>query len=466
MSADVQAQKVRAHPLWRFAPATLAALGAAIAASLVLLALNFASAMLPRAPIAAAVRGGFAERQLQDYGWLRLNPDIGVHQFNDCLILLMAVDDRAPAAKRALSPTIAGASVGAYGGGFKVPCPPLRAFVNGAQAPLNDASFYHRYVFGNVALTAALLQFSSIKGLRTAFGGLALIAPLLLLRLSLGRLVRAGPTQPGVATLGLAAFYGLMLAFFFAAQYFGQSIAHFPADILLTLYLVGIVRRGDKLGGFTGLGIYNALFGALTMYFEFLSGGAPMGASLVLATAAAQAIDRKEANALPRLAFALITFGIGFVAIYAIKQIATVMVFGNDVFSSSGARLETWLGGATPFETFARLAENLRELGGGSQWIGVGLVLGAATALVASIVKLTRGKTSIKAPEWGFVAAALVIPVWYLIFALHTYVHAWMMIRIVVGFNAASYFLLFVVYRDAFAGALARLSERWRGVTG
>lgn len=442
--------------------AVLSALGVAIMLSLVLLALNFASARLPRDPIIDAVRQGFAQRQLVDYGWLHLNAELGVHQFNDCLILLMAADDRAPADKRALSPTIAGASVGAFGGGFTVPCPPLRRFANGERAPITDTSFYHRYVFGNVALTAGLLQFSSIQGLRTTYSFLAFAAPLTMSVLALFFLWRAkAPTRPN--TLAFAALGGVMLSFFFAAQYYGQSIAHFPPDILLTLYLLTIACLRSRAENFFALGAINAAFGALTMYFEFLSGGAPMGAALVLSTAAVQSLDRKDGQALLRAGFALATYAIGFLTIFAIKQTATSIVFGADVVANSGARLETWLTGATPLQTFWRLDQNIREFGGGSIWIGRGIVLGAALALITSVVQLVLRKRGPRAPEWVFVAAALIIPAWYLIFSLHTYVHAWMMVRIVVMFNLAGYFLFATLNRDRIAAVVTRLAERWRG---
>lgn len=448
----------------RIRPAIIAgvvALAAALLASAVLLAFNVASANLPRAPIAAAVRDGFAHRQLSDYGWLPMNTQIGFHQFNDCLILLMAVDDRPEAIKRAFSPSIAGASVGVSGGGFIVPCPVLHKFIQGERAPLTDADYYHRYVFGNVALTALLLQTASIGEVRAAYGTLSFLAPFLLFLFAAWRFWRG---RGEAATLGLAAVYGGLLTFAFAAQYYGQSLAHFPPDILLSLYLWGVVLLGRRLEGLNAFAAYNAVFGALTMYFEFLSGGAPMGASLVLAVAAAQALDAKMrdyARDWTRLIVSIGAYGVGFITIYLAKQIATTMVFGADKLASSGSRLETWMTGANPFQVYGRLYTYLNEIGGGSQWIGVMVVGGALAALIAALVQMIRARSA--APgQWGLVAAALVVPVWYLLLPLHTYVHAWMMIRIVVGFMAAAYFLIAVLYKQQVAAALTRLAERWR----
>lgn len=446
--------KMRIRPAF---VAGVVALLAALAASAMLLAFNVASANLPRAPIAAAVRDGFAHRQLLDYGWLPMNTQIGFHQFNDCLILLMAADDRPAAIKRAFSPSIAGASVGVSGGGFIVPCPILRKFVRDDRAPLTDADFYHRYVFGNVALTALLLQTASIGEVRAAYGTLSFLVPFLLFVFAAWRFERQGR-----AANGLAAVYGLLLTFAFGAQYYGQSLAHFPPDILLSLYLWGVVLLGRRLEGLNGLAAYNAVFGALTMYFEFLSGGAPMGASLVLAVAAAQTLDSKIADRgrdWTRLIVSVGAYALGFAAIYLMKQAATTIVFGADKLAPSGSRLETWMTGANPFQVFGRLYTYLNEIGGGSQWIGVVLVGGALAALITAVVKMIRARSGSPA-QWGLVAAALVIPLWYLLLPLHTYVHAWMMIRIVVCFMAAAYFLLAVLFKERLASALLRLAQR------
>ena len=446
-----------------YAPPALMALAAALLASIVLLAVNYVSATLPREQINAAIRQGFNDRQLVRWGWLPLNSDIGVHQFNDCLVLLMAVDDRAPALERSLSPTISGASVGTGGGGFTVPCPPLREFVSGRMEPLKPSDHYHRYVHGNVAVTAAMLEVFSIWGVRTIYGLLAQFTPLIVLGLALWRFARPREDSAGPVTLAFAAFTSFMLAAFFGVQYYGQSLAHFPADILLSLYLLTIVLGGKSLDSPIRFAMLNALFGALTMYFEFLSGGIPMGVSLVLAIASARALDR--GGDMKKIFFAGCCFTLGVVTIYAVKQIATGIVFGSEVFGASGSRLSTWMGGVFPVTTIIRLFWQLRELAGGSQIAGGAMAAASIAAFFFAVYRLSDRKFPVQAGHWGFIWAALVIPVWWFTFSLHTYVHAWMMIRIMVFFNAASFFVLALIYRERIASAVEALAIRWRSLS-
>jgi hypothetical protein len=445
--------------IWR---AGLTAIAVSIVLSGVLIACNVLSASLPREPIQREVRRAFAERQLQNYGWLVYNSTIGMHQFNDCLVLLEAVDDRAPVVKRALSPTISGASVGQGGGGFTVPCPPLRKFVGGDRPPLLPSDHYHRYVHGNVALTAALLQVTSIKALHQWYGALSLLLPLSVTGLALWRLARGGARDAGPLTLSFAALNGVLLATAFGVQYYGQSLAHFPADILLSLYPLTVIGLGARLGNFSVACACAAAFGALTMYFEFLTGGLPMGASMVLAIACAQTLDRPRAGDWARIGLTLGSFLGGFVCIYAMKQMLTSYVFGADVLAASGERLETWLTGAKIGETFMRLGFFSPVIGGGSIPMATVLIMSSASALGAALTTLAFRWRSVPIGAWGIAVAALIIPAWYLAIRLHTYAHAFMMIRIMMSFFTASYFLLAWCYRDKIAAFATRMIERWK----
>lgn len=435
-----------------------AALLTALVAAAVLLAFNYASAGLPRAPIRAAVQQGFAEGVLQDVGWLDLGARIGTHQFNDCLVLLMAADDRAPAAQRALSPNIAGVSVGDPDHEPTLPCPVLRQTAAGAPPPLGPGDAYHRYVHGDVAVIAALLPVFSIGALRQIFAGLAFCTPAVLAAACLWRLAQPRPAP--VKTLSLAALWGALLATAFGPQFFGPSLAHFPADILLPLFLAGAVLGRRRLQGLAATGAYNALFGALTVYFELLMGGLPLGGCLVLTLAAAQALDAPDRPALPRIAVAALGYAIGAVTLYAVKLAVTALAFDAPVAGAAAARLSTWTHG-DPLTVLAALAYNLRTIGGGSLWLGALGAYAGLFGLFVSLRRMTARPVDRNPAHWALVLAALAIPLWWWALPRHTTLHAWAMVRMTVGLEAAGLYLFALLHGPAITAALQRLIGRW-----
>src|ERR1700744_5664689 len=68
-------------------------------------ALSWASLGADPARLRASVQSAFERGDLKpEASWLFGDTDIGVHQFNDCLILGQALDDRATRLERAVSP--------------------------------------------------------------------------------------------------------------------------------------------------------------------------------------------------------------------------------------------------------------------------------------------------------------------------------------------------------------------------
>src|SRR5690606_25054663 len=83
-------------------------LGAAIIALGVFVtffALSHLSLRTDRAALAAPITAAFADKTLDPQGsWRHGDTVIGAHQYNDCLILFQALDDRGDRALRAVSP--------------------------------------------------------------------------------------------------------------------------------------------------------------------------------------------------------------------------------------------------------------------------------------------------------------------------------------------------------------------------
>jgi hypothetical protein len=144
------------------------------------------------------------------------------------------------------------------------------------------------------------------------------------------------------------------------------------------------------------------------------------------------------------------------------KQALTGYVFGADIMAASGERLETWVSGAKIGETFRRLGFFAPVIGGGSIPMAALLIASSAAALGASVATMGFRWRTTPIGAWGLVAAALIIPAWYLTIRLHTYAHAFMMIRIMWSFFAASFFLFAWCYRAQIGAAAAKIVERWR----
>lgn len=435
----------------------------ALLASGLLLAVNLWSATLPRGPIVSAVREGFADTMLQDKSLLRLNSDIGAHQFNDCLILLMAADDRAPALQRALAPTTSGAAILKSGA---PPCPALRQLVDGKAPPLTPTDYYHRYVHGHVALIAGLLQVFSVRDLRVGFGALSFWLPASASIFALWRLMAMNipPAARRTATAAAALIWGALLTTSFGEQYFGKSLAHFPSDCLFPLYVWGVLLLGRRLDSLFGLAAYNALFGVITMYFELLMGGAPIGASLVLTMTAAQLLDRPRGDGVWRIFVAIAAFGGGLVTLYGLKMAATAVVFGPDILGAAASRLAGYVGGPSALAGLIGLARNAEYFSGGNAWMGCMLVLAALVALAMGLRRMVFPRLSHEPAHWALVGAAMIAPAWWLSLRLSTWVHPWALGRFVIALIAPSLFLFLVLEARPIGEALNGLADRWRGL--
>ena len=109
----------------------------------------------------AHIAQAFASGALQDQDYLDGNTDIGRHQYNDCLILRLAVDQRASPAQLTVSPLV------------QVPVPPrgecqtVHGFLNG-EPPVGTV-FYHRYIHGHAMLARYLLPVLSVAAIRNLY---------------------------------------------------------------------------------------------------------------------------------------------------------------------------------------------------------------------------------------------------------------------------------------------------------
>ena len=147
----------------------------AVVVTAALLGANYRSAILPRPVIKERIAKAFADGDLGSEVHLRTNTKQGAHQYNDCLILEMAFDDRPAPELRALSP-VTPAEIPDNN-----PCAYLKMISSGGSpVSLSPGTFYHRYLHGQVALTALALQWLDLSAIRILYDALAFSVLILL----------------------------------------------------------------------------------------------------------------------------------------------------------------------------------------------------------------------------------------------------------------------------------------------
>lgn len=434
--------------------------------TLLLLSANYLSALLPRQPIHQKIEQAFARGDLGDPVHLRTNTKQGAHQYNDCLILSMASDDRPAPLLRALSP-VTPAEIPENN-----PCLYLRMVSSGSPAvPLSPATFYHRYLHGQVAVTALLLQRFDLAGIRTFYDLFAFTiliglvgANLHFLRSSLLH-IKGLPSEIQLQRAtrhGVLLLSSIIFLLFYGVQFYGMSLGHGPSDVVLYGYLLTatFVNFSD-LSGRKSIAIHSA-FGVFTAYFELFTGGVPLGLSLIFICYGSLALGSRRFDIWWNACLAAGAFLCAFVIAVITKLVVAGCVFGfHEVFANFVNQLQFWTEGDRigVIAAAIALAESSHYLGGGWRLLGAFMLSLSGVAFVYSIVVLAR---RIRHGEnWEspslFVLAYMAIIVWYIVFRKHAAQHNFFMIRISVGLIISSLALLAYICRAQF-GTLMKIA--------
>lgn len=432
-------------------PAALLGVLVGAAFFLAFAALNYLSLRQDATVARGAVIAAFTAGELGHPESLRGNTAVGQHQFNDCLILAMALDRGAPAAQLAVSP------IRPVFSRTDGPCGDLDRYAHG-EAPDGLLYFYHNYIHGQTMLTRFLLPRIGVKGMRAGYhllGSLLLLAGLLTAMLSLVRRRRAG-------LFWLIAF--LCFARFFGLEAFGQSLGHGPSDLVLLGMALLLAVAGSRGGARPrSLILAAAAFGALTMIFELLTGGVPLGLALLIGgTAFAM---REEDEIAPCILAAVTAFSAAIAACVLCKAALVVAQFGGGALRIPGLALAVRTGNlhvpgrAEPFSPIvfvARLVEGLDSLVPGMRWLAFGILTLAFGFGAWGFQRLRRtperAKAALLAASW------LPILLWFPIFSQHTIEHAWFMDRILVWL-AISGFSLFALAVSSSSSDLDRPAQ-------
>ncbi|WP_037283351.1 hypothetical protein [Rubellimicrobium mesophilum] len=414
------------------------------------------------------VAAAFAIGELVENPYQEGSTTIGSHQWNDCLITAMAIDQRGDRMRLAVSPLIAGVP----GLSNDVdPCRLLKTMVS-EPPPELDPELYHydRYMHGATVLLRYLLPHHSIGEVRRLYrtaqtgvlvGGLALA----LVGIARGR--RA--TEFAV----LAVIFFAMLRFF-GLESFSQSLGHGPADVVAATYALTVaVMIFAPVAPVIAI-LVAAAFGALTMVFELFTGGIPLGLAMVLglvslgtrsdgqprdfllsACAAAAFIGAAAVTYLLKIAFAVHLAGYGVIADIA----------GQLVYYSPASDL-----GPSVFAVSAAVLSSIGVLTGGTKLLSAAMVAGSVAAGAYGLGHVLLRVSNSRTRQRAILLAVSVVPIpaWFLAFSNQVAVHAWFMDRIIVWVIAAggSLFVLAIASRYDASSAAEPSTPPARGTSG
>jgi len=400
----------------------------------------------PRA--VAQVVKAFKKGQLVEDPYQHPSTTIGSHQWNDCLITMLAVDERGDRLRLALSPIIADfpqqpeASLN--------PCKGLKALVSGAAL---DPALYHydRYVHGAAALLRFLLPHFEIKRIRALYrAGLTtvLVVGFGLSLIGIARGIR-------VREFAVMATTFLVLLRFFGLEFFSQSLGHGPADSVVALYALAVAAMlFAPSGPLLAVGLAS-LFGALTVILELFTGGMPLGFAMVigLSTLAVRAEARPQGVLLA--AWAAAAFVIAAAVVYLLKLLAIASLEGYAVIADVIQRMRYYsMAAETGLDVRAfvgQLAASLGGLVGGMDLLAWAAVVGALLAGCYGALSIYRHVADAATRRQALLLVLSVppVPLWFLVFANETGPHAWYADRLFAWPVAAGFglFLVSVIAR-------------------
>jgi hypothetical protein len=391
----------------------------------------------------ARVADAFQRGQLVVNPFQHPSTTIGSHQWNDCLILLMAVDQRGDRTRLALSPIIAGFP--GLAEADENPCLALKALVSGVT-PDPDLYYYDRYVHGAVPVLRYLLPHFEVEQIRRLYR--ALLSAVLILGLALCLIgVARGNLVPAFAALAVVF---LALLRFFGLEFFSQSLGHGPADILIGCYALAIaVMLLLPTRPFAAVATA-AVFGALTVVFELFTGGVPIGVAMVLGLSSLPVRRDTPPQGVRLATWAAMAFMSAAITVYLLKLLAVVSISDAGAAVDVVERLRHYsLAADTGLDLVAisrQVADSVGVLVGGMALVGWAAVVGGVVAGAYGANWIRRHVPDSATRQQGalLLSSMAPVPIWLALFPNQVESHAWYMDRILVWPVAAG-FALFVL---------------------
>lgn len=391
-----------------------------------------ASAYAPPARMIANVERSFATGDLLDQDYLVDDWRRGLNQYNDCMVIQLAINPRSSPIEKALAP-VAYVSDDSYSD----VCSSLRRILDPSTDKSNLYSDrYARYWHGYVPVTVGLLSLADISVARVALRAFVFAALLSLLVAALGAAGSLRRFGVSVAIAG-ALFWGLV--------YYGQALSYAPGDGVVMLGLAALIVGRRTLPG-NRLMIFSAGYGSLIVFFEMLTAQLPTAACLLFVAAyllpGRTARPTKEVtDKWVRAGGALLGFAAGALLTVFIKEALAAALIGPDILEAFLSNLRYYAGMSPDsvaglklyFTPFARLLFATHILTYRSILAGVALLAFTGTAWLLAGYLALRSKERRRLSDFlAHLVGASGIAAWVLLLPTHTAEHASFMVRMMI----------------------------------
>ncbi|MBL1264991.1 hypothetical protein [Candidatus Methylomicrobium oryzae] len=412
--------------------------------SVFFLCANIYAATLSEININKSIQLAFEERDLGDKDRLEGDKLHGSDQYNDCLIIQMAILRSKDSIKDALSPLMIPKNPN-KNRNLSI-CKALHQLVTGSQN--FEYERYHRYLHGHRTVAAIFLSFTDLRTSRfilkfIEYGLIFIMFFDGLRKLIFGKFNNAAKThsentlQAGsqiIIAIGFFSFYGL--------EYFGQSFTHGPFAILILIFILFVFQHKLINYDIFNLCVLSSAFGCLAMYFEFLSGPLPLGCAVILGIMSIFWGTEDYSNSIRRTFWVLFTFIFSALACYIFKIALTTYIFDEDIFLQikNGVALRT--GNSSSYnatvnyniiDVINHLRWNFGNIAWGSNQAGYIIFSFCLAQLFTACYLLTRNfSRNFKWRIFILLLSAAGIFLWYALFINHTIEHSWFMVRLLV----------------------------------
>ena len=343
-------------------------------------------------------------------------------RFNDCLITIMALEQRQPRETLFVSPV-----------NPAEPTQDVCRDLKDGTGP-NATAYYHNYLHGQTVLLRYLLPHFEVAGIKAFFKSLLTILLLASAAVSLLRLIDGARREESlvflVATLAFGRFFGL--------EWFGETLGNGPSDLIVIGYLATLSVRAGAMSArewMVGASCLRSADDDVRTADRRLAAGRRDGPGPRLVRAS------QGRAFVPLVALGLVAFGLGAAVPMLTKVVLVASLFGTgDLFQMTieamnrvGSELPP---GWTELTVTSQLLLNLESLTPGT-WITAAGTLCLALGLGA--VSLARHRD----PQCLLLlASAALIFLWFALFRQHTALHASFMVRILVWPIAAGFALV------------------------